>query len=73
MYKYTFVCDQGHDPEELSVEAANDEEALMKMKEVAGKHLKDPEKHKPGSVPEMTDEQMEEMFKSRWTKSEVQQ
>ncbi|OGM25013.1 hypothetical protein A2627_05095 [Candidatus Woesebacteria bacterium RIFCSPHIGHO2_01_FULL_39_28] len=71
MYKYSFVCDQGHEPEELVVEAENDEEALVKMKELGMKHLTDPAKHKPGSLPEMTEEQMDEMFKGKWTKTPV--
>lgn len=61
---YNFICDQGHDPETLSVEASSDAEALIKLKSIAKDHLA--AKHAGMTMP---DEQLEEMLKSRWTKS----
>jgi len=64
--KYTFTCDQGHEPESFTVEAEDDEEAVQKLMEQSQGHVA--EKH-----PEMANaspEEARQMIMSNWTKEE---
>lgn len=63
MTKYTMICAAGHEPEELSVEADNDEEAMKMMMSKAREH--NSQKH-PGM--EMSNEEMKDFIRSHWTK-----
>lgn len=65
MMTYSMVCEDGHEPETLTVEAMDDEEALMKMMEKSKAHLDN--KH-PG-MPAMTEEESKAFISSHWTKS----
>lgn len=61
--KYIMICNQGHVPETMTVEAQNDDEAMSKMMELAKSHnaLNHPEKV-------MTDEELMEYIKENWKK-----
>lgn len=62
---YTFVCQQGHDPLTMTVEADNDDMAMTEMMTKAKEHLA--AVHSGG--PQMTDDQVKAMIQSGWTKA----
>ena len=65
MATYTFVCQQGHEPETMTVQAEGDDEAMTKMMPLAKDHLA--KVHQGGPV--MSDEQVMGMIKGGWTKA----
>jgi hypothetical protein len=65
MSTYTFTCDEGHEPETMTVEADNDDQAMAAMMEKAEAHAT--EKHP--EMANMTDDQRMQHIKDRWTKT----
>lgn len=65
MMTYSLTCDQGHDPEMLTVEAMNDDEAMMKMLPKSKAHLDAMHSNQPP----MTEEQAKEFILGHWAKA----
>ena len=64
--KYTFTCDQGHEPESFTVEAEDDEEAVQKLMEQSQGHVA--EKHT--EMASASPEEARQMIMSNWTKED---
>lgn len=62
--KYTFTCDQGHEPVTFTTEAETDEEALEMIMKQAGPHVA--EAHP--DMANMSPEETKNMITSGWTK-----
>jgi hypothetical protein len=61
--KYTFTCPE--DNEVMTVDAMTDDEAMMKMMEMAKEHFSSMHADKPM----MSDEEMGQMITDGWTKA----
>lgn len=61
---YSMNCSQGHEPEMISVEAENDDDAMMKMMDTCKAHFA--AKHQDMT---MSDEEMGNFIKGNWTKA----
>lgn len=66
MAKYTFTCDQGHEPMTMEVEAMSDDEAMTMMMEKAKAHMGE---HHP-DMANMSEDDMKKMIMEGWQKSE---
>lgn len=69
MAKYTFTCQQGHEPMVMEVEAGSDDEAMAMMMEKAKAHLGEHHADMP-----MDDEKMKAMImdpENGWKKEEM--
>jgi hypothetical protein len=65
MSTYTFTCDEGHEPETMTAEADNDDDAMAVIMEKAEAHAG--EKHP--EMAGMTDQERMDHIKQRWTKT----
>ena len=66
MATYTMTCSQGHDPVVLSVQANDDDEAMMLMMDKSKAH--NSESHKDMT---MSDEEMKTFIQTNWKKEEM--
>ncbi len=66
MAKYTWTCEQGHEPKSFTVEAENDDEAVEKLMEETKGHVD--EDHK--DMEDMSPEEAKKMITSSWKKEE---
>lgn len=66
MAQYKMVCDMGHEPQEMMVEAANDEEAMTKMMDMCKAHMG--ETH---ADMQMSDDEMKQMIMDKWQKTDM--
>lgn len=62
---YTFTCSQGHEPKSFTVDADNDDDALVKIMEQAAPHLQ--EAHP--DMANMAPEEAKKLITSAWTKN----
>ena len=64
LMKYSFICDQGHEPQTFTVEADNDEGAVVNLMEQTQPHLAQVHPEMAGGSPE----DAKQMIMSAWTK-----
>ncbi|MEX0616375.1 MAG: hypothetical protein WD231_01015 [Candidatus Woykebacteria bacterium] len=62
--KYSFTCNQGHEPVTFTAEADSDDEALQKIMEQAGPHAAEVHPDMANKSPE----EMKQMITGSWTK-----
>ncbi len=62
---YSLVCAEGHEPETITVEAMNDEDAMMKLMPKSKEHL-DVNHSEMANMPE---DQAKAFISSHWTKA----
>ena len=62
---YSLVCAEGHDPETITVQAMNDDEAMMKLMPKSKEHLD----VNPSEMGPMPEDQAKAFISSHWTKS----
>lgn len=67
MAKYTFTCEQGHEPMVMEVEADSDDQAMEMMLAKAKEHMG----ANHADMAEMTDDQMKQMIMDGWKKEEM--